>query len=395
MSSHFTSHQWRSVWAIAFVLACRMLGFFMILPVFIVSAEHYQYATLPLIGLAFGIYGLTQGLLQFPFGILSDHFGRKRMINIGLGLSALGSLIAALTGNVYGLILGRAVQGSGAIGSILMALVADVTDPSNRVRAMAIIGATIGLSFALAIIIGSLVSGWFGLQGLFWLSLVLSLLSMLILHVTLPDIPKTAQKLSLNRHWLTHTLFNKTLWPFFSGILIQHAIFAGCFLILPIILLNTLQLPEPRHWLVYTPLFIGALIIITPIIIFAERRRYAAQVSKFTAAVIGGALLALSLAYQQPLWLLSGLLIYLASFTLLEAILPALTANRSLREYYGSTMGIFSSCQFLGIFLGGTLAGWLYSEFNASRLFLVCAIMAALWFPISLFIKGDVHGKRG
>ncbi|NKB47530.1 MAG: MFS transporter [Legionellales bacterium] len=392
MASHFSSQEWRGIVAIAFVLACRMLGFFMILPVFIVYAEHYQSATLPLVGLAFGIYGLTQGLLQFPFGMLSDRFGRKRMINIGLSLSALGSLIAALTGNIYGLILGRAVQGSGAIGSILMALVADMTTPENRVRAMAIVGATIGLSFALAIIIGSAVSGWFGLQGIFWLTLALSLLSMLVLQLSIPHLPKTGASFVLNHHWLQHTLLNKTLWPFLSGIMIQHAIFAGCFFILPIVLQTTLQLSEPHHWLVYTPLFLGALLIIAPTIVYAQRQHRTLQVTRLAAAVIGATLFMLSMGYQQPVWLCLGLLLYLTSFTLLEATLPTLTANHSLRQYYGSTMGLFSSSQFLGIFIGGTLAGWLYSEFTASRLFFTCAMMAALWFGISFLIKGEAHG---
>ncbi len=357
--------------SIASIYAFRMLGLFMILPVFAILGHQYQDATPSLIGAALGAYGLTQALLQMPFGILSDRFGRKSIIIVGLIIFALGSLIAASATSIYTVIIGRAIQGAGAIGSTLLALVTDLTPEDKRAQAMAIIGASIGGSVAIALVSGPIISSWAGLSGIFWVTAGLASLGIFAVLTILPTPTKVPQKLeSFTKHFKS-ILSNPKLIPLNYAIFAQHAILTASFVVLPKIF-STISLHD--QWKLYFAMVLVAFMGIWKFKLY----NYKHSILSIFITQAAFMLLPHSLFIMIPL-----LFIFFFGFTLLEIILPSEISKTAPANGRGTAMGIYSSCQFLGIFFGGAVGGIVQQHFGISSVFVMTALLAGSWLVIS------------
>lgn len=388
-----TKLELRSTLSLATLFAFRLLGLFMILPVFSVWAPHYANATPKLIGMALGSYGLTQACLQIPFGLLSDRFGRKPMITIGFILFAAGSMWAACAHSMLSLVFARALQGAGAIGSVLIALLADLTSEENRSKALAILGMIIGLSFLVAMILGPITAAHFGLMGIFWLTSLFALIGLIILYFFVP----TPQQLRLHGDVGTipsqflQILKNRDLLRLDFGIMALHGILTSSFLALPI-LLQQQGILAKQAWLVYLPVLILAFISMLPFMIIGEKKRQLKKVFIGAILLIALAELLFYFGSTQLPWLIFALFLFMTAFSLLEASLPSLVSKVAPAGSKGTAMGIYSSSQFLGIFLGGVCGGILHSHFSLSSLFLACLIIAMIWSAVALTMKTPPNG---
>ncbi|MCK5728611.1 MAG: MFS transporter [Methylococcales bacterium] len=377
----------RATFSLASIYALRMLGLFMILPILSLFAENIEGATPLLIGLSISIYGLSQAILQIPFGLLSDRFGRKKIIIIGLILFAAGSLVAAVSTTIYGILLGRALQGCGAIAAAIMALVADLTQEVHRTKAMATIGASIGISFGVAITLGPILAGTIGIQGIFYLTAILALLAILVVLFIVPSPQKSIvhRDAQLVPTQITHVLKNTDLLRLNYGIFILHLILTASFVVLPL-LIREAGLASENHWQVYLPILITSMAVIVPFIILAEKKRKMKAV--FIGAIITLVLAnaALSQFYNQLSSLIACLWLFFCGFNLLEATLPSLISKTAPADLKGTAMGAYSSAQFMGAFLGGVTGGWLYGEHGAQAVFIFTAVAALSWVFIAVFM---------
>lgn len=365
-----------------------MLGLFLILPVFALYAENMPQATPVLIGLAVGIYGLTQAVLQIPFGLLSDKIGRKPIIIGGLLLFALGSVIAATADNIWVIIAGRAIQGSGAIAAAIMALLADLTRDSVRTRAMAMVGMTIGMSFTLALIAGPALNHWMGVSGIFWLTAVLAVVGMGILLFIVPTPEKSSVHIDAEPvpAMFSRALKNPHLLRLDLGIFVLHLVLTALFLALPLVLRDN-GLAVEHHTFLYLPVLLLSMGIMVPFIIRAEKRGRMKQV--FIGAILL-LVIALALFYLtvESLWGLAfAMLLFFVAFNILEATLPSLVSKTAPAEVKGTAMGIYSTAQFSGAFFGGLLGGWVHQGFGLSAVFLMCALLVAGWLAAAAGMK--------
>lgn len=386
-SSNIAHSEAKAVFSLASIFAIRMLGLFMILPVFSVYAGHLQGSTPSLIGIALGVYGLSQGLLQMPLGMLSDRIGRKPVIFMGLVMFAIGSVVAGFSHSIYGVILGRTLQGAGAIGSTTMALIADVTQEKNRTKAMAAVGMTIGLSFSLAMVLGPVLNHWIAVNGIFFLTAILAVLAIIILFTLVPT-PVTAATSSKNQNHkdveavpalFRSVISNRQLLRLDMGIFILHAILTATFVVLPLTLLHINNIPMSKQWMIYLPIVVGGFFTMVPFIIIAEKKQKMKPV--FLGGICATLLGQLGMAEfnsQLPLLILS-LLVFFTGFNLLEACLPSLVSKLAPASSKGTAMGIYSSSQFLGIFFGGSLGGYLYGQHHVGGVYIFCALLAGIW----------------
>jgi MFS family permease len=372
----------RTVCPIAALFVCRMLGLFLLIPVFALYAPALKGSTPALIGLALGAYGLSQGMLQIPFGMLSDRYGRKPIIMMGLILFALGSALGAVTDSMLGMIVARILQGMGAIGSVLMALLADLTPESKRTPAMAVIGGSIGLSFNIALIISPPLAHHGGLSGIFMLTLALACFGLLLLKTVIPT-PQTIPPKNpiTQKKRLKHVFRNPALRRLNLGIFCQHVILTATFFILPLKLqaaIDTHALSTPWHFYLLT--LVIAFLAAIPLILFAEKRNKSKLV--FSIAIGLTSLSQLMLTQAALSWssFCISMFIYFLAFNALEAMLPSLVSKQTTSDYKGTAMGVYSSCQFLGIFVGGALSGVLYQHYGNTGIFMMNAVIAALWF---------------
>jgi len=374
----------QATYSLATLFAFRMLGLFMIIPVFSLYAQQLKGATPLLIGIAMGCYGLTQALLQIPFGIGSDKLGRKPVIIVGLALFALGSVVAALSHTIGGIIIGRSLQGAGAIGSVIIALLADLTREETRTKAMAIIGITIGTAFSLGMILGPILNNLIQVSGIFWLTALLALLGLLLVYYAVP----TPQKLVVHPDAETvpakffSVLRNKKLLRLDISILLSHAILTATFIVLPIILQNNTGLNETHQWWLYLPVLLLAFLSMPPFIILAERK-YPNGIFLLSIIGLGAAELLFWYWQHSLIGMAVALWLFFTSFTILEALLPSKVSKTAPPASKGTAIGIYSSCQFFGIFLGGCLGGWLYGHFQAGTVLMVCACLTALWLVLT------------
>ncbi len=358
-----------------------MLGLFMVLPVLVVLGASYEGATPALLGLALGVYGLSQAVLQLPLGLLSDFIGRKPVIVGGLLVFALGSVTAATADSVHWLIVGRALQGAGAIAAAIMALLTDLTSEANRTKAMASIGASIGVAFALSLVIGPLIASAWGLSGIFWLTALLALLGVVVALVVVPSPrphPVASGGESLPAR-MRSVLSNGQLLRVDAGVFVLHMLMTALFVALPTVFVERLQLPVERHWLVYLPIMVIAFVAMVPMIILAEKRRKMKSVFLIAVASLAVSLLLLSSEPHSLLLTLAFLLVFFWAFNLLEATLPSLMSKLAPIGTKGAASGIYSTCQFLGAFTGGAVGGFLLQHLNSYWIFWLGAAMALLW----------------
>jgi predicted MFS family arabinose efflux permease len=370
----------RAIVSLASLYAFRMLGLFMLLPVLSLYAAEYDYSTPVLVGLALGIYGLGQAALQVPLGMLSDRIGRKPVIISGLLLFIAGGVVAAGADTIFGVIVGRLLQGTGAIASTLTALLADLTREQHRTKAMAVIGMSIGVSFAAAMVIGPLMASWLGVSGLFLCTSVLAGLGIFITLFLVPN--PDAQRVDADSQslsgMLARCLNDRNLMRLNLGIFSLHAILMAIFIAVPGIL-EEQGLSRDAHWQVYLPMMVVAFVVMVPFIIIAETKNKMREVFLLGIATIVLALLAAACWGQLFTPLLIIITLFFVAFNLMEASLPSLVSKTVYAGGKGTAMGVYSTFQFFGAFCGGAIGGGLFGRWGASAVFAGAAILAGAW----------------
>jgi MFS family permease len=383
-----TSQERRAAVSLASIISLRMLGLFMILPVFALYAEQLQGVTPFLVGLAIGIYGLTQALLQIPFGMLSDRIGRKPVIAAGLLIFAAGSVVAAMAHTIEGVILGRALQGAGAIAAAVMALTADLTSEEHRTKAMTVIGMSIGFSFVVAMVTGPLLNHWIGVPGIFGLIAVLALLGIALLYLIVPNPQRSVfhRDAEVEPAQFRQVLGNGQLLRLNLGIFTLHLALTASFVVLPLALVDSGLIAQHHTWL-YLPVMVLGMALAIPFIIVAEKKR---RMKLVYIGAVGVLLLAqLGLFWgQHHLWAIAVLLqFFFIAFNLLEATLPSLISKIAPAQSKGTAMGVYTSSQFIGAFIGGAAGGWLHGQYGSGAVFLFCAGAIALWWLAALSMR--------
>jgi MFS family permease len=376
----------RSVAGLAGIFATRLLGLFLILPVFALYAEGLAGYTPFLAGLALGVYGLTQAFLQIPFGMASDRLGRKPVIAAGLLLFAAGSVIAALADDIAGVILGRALQGAGAVSAAVVAMVADLTREEVRTKAMAIIGITVGASFLGSLLLGPVLDSFIGVPGIFWLTAGLAGLGLAVLFGAVPA-PSTARSAGPRSPALGEFLLvlrDPALLRLDIGIFVLHAALTATFVVLPMTLVRYAGLPGERHWGVYLPLMLASVVFLFPLIAAAERPRGFRPVFAGSVLALAVAQLALYLGHDAFPLLLAALFLFFTGFNVLEASLPSLISKTAPPGAKGTAIGVYSTFQFFGAFVGGAAAGWMHGRFGLASVYAGACLLLAAWFLVAL-----------
>lgn len=378
----------RAALGLAAIFALRMLGLFIVLPVFAVAARDLTGGQdVAAIGLALGAYGLTQACLQLPFGILADHWGRKPVIACGLALFVAGSIVCALADSISAMTLGRMLQGSGAISAAITALVADLTRDSQRSKAMAMVGGSIALMFALSLAVAPVIFGWVGLGGLFWLTCVLGLGAFWALFRLVPAAPPLP---AVVPGTFRQMLVEPRLIRLNLGVFILHAIQIAMWVAVPALLIQLAGLPLQQHWMIYVPAVVASFFVLWPAMMQAERHKRMAQVFAFAVVLIGlvqlgfvllvgrenlGQLLAISL-------ILLLIAVFFTGFNILEALQPSLISRIAPATGKARALGIYNTLQSLGLFVGGAMGGWLLQTGGYAAVFAGCGLLALVWLII-------------
>lgn len=388
-----TSAEWRTGSALAAIFGLRMLGLFLVLPVFsVLAAELPGGGDMVLVGLALGAYGLTQAFFQIPFGIASDRWGRKRIIVAGLLLFAAGSFLAAAAPDIYWMIAGRVLQGAGAISAAVTALAADLTREQHRTKVMAMIGGSIGLVFALSLMIAPPLAAVVGLSGLFALTGALALGAIVLLFTAIPDPqadtadadPRAPTFAPQARVPFSSVLKDAQLGRLNFGVLALHLMQTALWVVIPPALIASGELPGGDHWKIYLPALLLSLVVMIPAIIFAERRGQVRSVYIGAVALLvvvqGGFALFGNSLYGIAVWLT----LFFVAFNLLEAMQPSLISRLAPPASKGAALGIYNTTQSLGLFLGGALGGLLAKHFGVAAVHLVCAATGIIWLGLAV-----------
>ncbi len=388
-----TSTERRASFSLASIFALRMLGLFLVLPVFALEARKYPGGDDPaLLGLAMGIYGLTQGLLQLPYGMASDRFGRKRVIVIGLLVFALGSFWAAAATDLHGLLIGRSLQGAGAVSAAVTAFLADLTRDEVRTKAMALVGASIGLMFALSLVLAPMLASIVGLAGLFSITGTLALLGVIVVIWGAPAEP--VKQANAPRGRLVDVLRHAGLMRMNFGVFVLHAVQLAMWVAVPALLVQA-GLPKAEHWQVYLPAVLGSFVLMGGMFAL-ERRGHLKKV--FLAAILLIALVQVGLLVVSSgtprLPLLAGLLFaFFCGFNVLEATQPSLVSRLAPQPVRGAAMGVYNTLQSLGFFVGGWMGGSLVKSWGSQMLFLCCAAAMLLWWGVALPMQAPGRGQ--
>ncbi|MGB5080288.1 MAG: MFS transporter [Burkholderiales bacterium] len=380
--------------SLASLFALRMLGLFLILPVFAVHARHLPGGDSQfLVGMALGVYGLSQGILQIPFGMASDRYGRKRLIVIGLLLFALGSFVAAWASDIHWIIFGRVIQGAGAIAAPVTAFAADLTREEHRTKAMAMIGGSIGLTFAVSLVAAPALYHAIGMGGIFGLTGLLSLAAIWLTLSVVPAEPRVADDPArrVQPGILTEVLRNPEQLRLNMGIFSLHLVQMAIFVVIPVALVTHGGLPVTEHWKVYLPVVLGSFVLMVPLLMHAERRGR----TKFLFLGSIGLLLAVEIGFAvcfTHFWMVIALLLaFFVAFNILEASLPSLVSRVAAPASRGTALGVYSTTQSLGLFAGGAAGGWLAQHWGEASVFVFGIAVIALWLGVawSMRIPGD------
>jgi len=382
------SQELRATVGLSAIFGLRMLGMFLILPVFAIYAEHLPGGNnLTLVGIAIGAYGLTQALLQMPFGWWSDRVGRKPVIYTGLLLFAVGSFVAALGHHIFVVIIGRVVQGMGAISAAVMAMAADLTRDENRTKAMAMIGSTIGMTFAVSLVASPWLNHLIGVPGIFAMTGALALVAMAVVYRFIPDVPKESR--SRERRALSQfrrVLANTQLLRLDYGILALQAVLTALFISVPFSL-RAAGLRVEHHWQVYLPVMLVSFVLMLPAILGARRAGQMKAVFVGSVGLLLVAYLAMP-SLMGNVWLIGiFLILFFTSFNVLEACLPSLVSRMAPPDAKGSAIGVYSSVQFFGAFLGAAGGGFLYGHWKTAGIVIFGVVLLAIWFVLALGMK--------
>src|SRR5687768_8144879 len=382
MNERMTSVELRAGVSLAGVFGLRMLGLFFILPVLAVHAPGIEGGgDLTLVGLALGAYGLSQGILQIPFGMASDHWGRKPVLYAGLLVFAAGSFLGCVADDIWTMIAARTLQGAGAISSVAMALAADLTREQHRTKIMAMIGSMIGLVFALSLVGAPLLYRAIGMDGLFALTGVLCLAAMAIVKYQVPDPPARARPAGATRP-ARAALLDAELVRLNAGIFILHIVLYAMFMVVPPLLVRA-GLALPDHWKVYLPVVLASFAFMLPAILYADRRNRPKPVLLGAVALLLGAEALLAVLDAGVAVLSALLLAFFVAFNVLEAMLPSLVSRVAPAEGRGVAIGVYNTTQTLGVFFGGLLGGWVASRYGTTGVFAVCAVLVAVWLALA------------
>ncbi len=379
-----TPQELRSSASLASIFALRMLGLFLVLPVFALEARRYPGGDdVAMVGLAMGIYGLTQGMLQIPFGVASDRFGRKRVMVIGLLIFALGSAIAALAPTLAWLMAGRAIQGAGAISAAVTALLADQTRDAVRTKAMALVGVSIGVVFSASLVLSPVLNSLIGLGGMFALTMGLALAGIAIVVLWVPPEPPSTAGTMQNKVWhsLAGVIRNPALQRLYAGVFALHAVQMAMWLALPAMLVQA-GLAKDQHGWVYLPAVLGSFLVMGAGLFPLERRGYLRAVFLSAIGIIGlvqCALVGVVGNHPSPAQLAWLLFVFFCGFNVLEASQPSMASRTAPAHSRGAALGVYNSLQSLGLFTGASLGGWVVREFGAQTLFAGCAAVTLAW----------------
>jgi MFS family permease len=376
--------------SLAGVFGLRMLGLFLILPVFAVHAPHLSGGdNLTLVGIALGAYGLSQAILQIPFGMASDRWGRKRVIYVGLAIFAAGSLLAAGASDIWTAIAGRTLQGAGAVSSVVVALAADLTRTEHRTKVMAMIGATIGFAFALSLVAAPALYQWIGMSGIFVLTGLLCIGAMGVVKALVPEPPPPPPRPAGAG---AHEMLQPELLRLNLGIFVLHMVQMAMFVVLPPLLVEA-GLPLASHWHLYLPVVLLSFAIMVPPILYADRRNRPKPVLVAAVALLMG-VEAFLIFSKSVLAYGAALLVFFAAFNVLEALLPSLVSRMAPAHARGAAIGVYNTTQTLGLFFGGLGGGWLASHYGAAAVFAACAALSAVWLAAASAMRspGEVNG---
>jgi MFS family permease len=377
----------RASMTLASIYGLRMLGLFLILPVFAIYASE-----LPdgqnhfMVGLALGIYGLTQAALQIPFGIASDRFGRKPVMMFGLAIFALGSFVAGGSHTVEGIIIGRAVQGAGAISAAISAMIADSTRDHNRTKAMAMVGMTIGMSFIVSLVASPLLYHDIGVPGMFDLTGVLALVAIAVVRWLVPDAPMGARAEEVGPGASRSSVFTPALLRLHFSIFVVNFTQVAMFVVVPLALVHHAGIAVQRHWLVYLPVALGSFVIAVPGIIWAESRGHMRAVFIGAVALMVLVMLGFAFGYTDAVALITALFFFFVAFNVMEALVPSLVSRTAPAARKGLALGVYNTAQSLGLFAGGAAGGAIAKLWSGQGVFLACAALSAVWLAVAWFI---------
>jgi MFS family permease len=378
----------RSSMTLAAIYGLRMLGLFLILPVFAIYAS-----TLPgggdhlRVGLALGIYGMSQAALQIPFGIASDRFGRKPVMMFGMVIFALGSFMAGTSHTLDGIIIGRAVQGAGAISAAISAMIADSTRVENRTKAMALVGISIGMSFIVSLVAGPLLYQVIGVPGMFVLTGILALVAIAVIKWVVPDAPMTVHAEELGASAPHDSVFTAALLRLHFSIFVVNFTQVAMFVVVPLALVHDAGIRVPHHWMVYLPVTVGSFILAVPGIIWAEGRGYMRAVFIASVALMVLTMLGFAFGYARPVPLITALFCFFVAFNVMSALIPSLVSRTAPPARKGLALGVYTTAQSLGLFAGGAIGGWIARSWSGEGVFLACAALSLVWLVVAWFIR--------
>ena len=380
MAQSLNSLEKKSIAALAAVYGLRMYGLFLLLPVLVIYAEQLDGATPMLMGIALGVYGISQAVLQIPFGFMSDRFGRKQVITVGMLIFVVGSLVAAFAQTIEGVILGRALQGAGAIAAVVLALTSDLTRETQRSKAMAIIGMSIGGAFLLAMISAPILEFWIGVRGLFIMTAFLALMALVLVWRVVPTpVPQRNMDVRPVPAQMWALLKDPDLRRLDFGIFLLHFCLTAMFVVIPIVLVEGLDLNTSEHWRAYLPALLGSIPVMAIMVITASspaRNKWVFFVAICMLILSALILLIRPVSYMSvalALW------VFFSGFNTLEALLPSLVSRLAPAAGKGSAMDVYNTFQFLGIFFGGFTGGLIYGGFGVTWVFVLLAVLLLFW----------------
>jgi MFS family permease len=383
------SQELKATLSIALLYVVRMLGLFMVLPVLPLMADSIEASTPFLIGLALGAYGLSQAILQIPMGIWSDRYGRKRIIAIGLLIFIIGSLVAGFSTDIYGIIFGRFLQGCGAIASTLLALVGDVTRTENRTKAMAIVGMSIGASFAIALVLGPWINAQVGVDGMFFATAAFGALGLLVL-ATFPVAPTSQRnpETFLYMHKLKTVLMDRGIMRTTFGVFVLHYLLMSSFVVFPLLMHGTGEVALTSHHLYYFSLLLVTFILMAPLMRLSDRQGFALPL----ALVMIGTFIAANVVLASSgtfILVMLGMGLFFMAFNLLEVVLPAMMSRIAPAGFRGTAMGVYSSAQFAGAFVGGALGGFIAGGWEITYVLWVNALICLIWIGVTMGLASN------